>query len=275
MSFSNNSNSSNNSRILGGVLIIAIGVLFFLRQAGITLFPFWFFSWPMILIAVGLFVGFKHGFRGPGWLVLLIVGSFFLIDNILDVHNMRRYLVPAILVGIGVMLIVRPKKKDANWENTKERWRNNFNEPKPWNGNNGGAASNTDASSTTGNSNFSNSTAAADAEKLDAAAIFGGVKKNIVSKNFLGGEAVSIFGGSEIDLSKSDINGTVKIDVTAILGGAKLIVPPNWTVRQEVAAIFGGVDDKREIHTLTTDPNKVLVLKGTAFMGGIEIACYR
>ena len=269
MSFSDK-NSSNNSRVLGGLLIIAIGLIFFLRQSGIALFPYWFSSWPMILIAVGLFVGFKHGFRGPGWLVLLIVGSFFLIDNILDVHNMRRYLVPAILVGIGVMIIVRPKKKDSNWENMKDRWKSNTNEPKSWVSNSGSTASAADT-----NSNFTNTATGTDAEKLDAAAIFGGVKKNIVSKNFLGGETVNIFGGSEIDLSKSDINGTVKIDVTAILGGAKLIVPPNWTIRQEVAAIFGGVDDKREIHTLTTDPNKVLILKGTAFMGGIEIACYR
>jgi predicted membrane protein len=273
MSFSDK-NSSNNSRVLGGLLIIAIGLIFFLRQSGIAFFPYWLFSWPMILIAVGLFVGFKHGFRGPGWLVLLIVGSFFLIDTILDVHNMRRYLVPAILVGIGVMLIVRPKKKDPNRPAMKDSWKSNFNEPKTWNSGST-ATSGTATSDTAATNSFTNSGPTNEAEKLDAAAIFGGVKKNILSKNFIGGEAVSIFGGSEIDLSKADINGTVKIDITAILGGAKLIVPPNWTVRQEVAAIFGGVDDKREIHTLTTDPNKVLVLKGTAFMGGIEIACYR
>jgi predicted membrane protein len=274
MSFSNNSNSSNNSRILGGVLIIAIGMLFFLRQAGITLFPFWFFSWPMILIAVGLFVGFKHGFRGPGWLILLIVGSFFLIDSILDVHSMRRYLVPAILVGIGVMLIVRPKKKDPNRQAMKDSWKSNFNEPKTWNSGST-PTSDTTTSDAAATNSFTNSGYTNEAEKLDAAAIFGGVKKNILSKNFIGGEAVSIFGGSEIDLSKADINGTVKIDITAILGGVKLIVPPHWTIRQEVAAIFGGVDDKREINTLSNDPNKILVLKGTAFMGGIEISCYR
>ncbi|MES2848283.1 MAG: LiaF domain-containing protein, partial [Bacteroidota bacterium] len=113
------------------------------------------------------------------------------------------------------------------------------------------------------------------AEKLDATAIFGAVKKIIVSKNFRGGDATSIFGGSEIDLSKADINGTVKIDVTAILGGVKLIVPPHWTVRQDVTAIFGGVDDKRDTYNVVTAQNKVLILDGTAFMGGIEISSYR
>lgn len=260
-----NNNRTNNSRLFAGLFVIAIGVLFFLKQSGFAIFPYWLFTWPMILIVIGLFVGVKHGFRGAGWIVMLIIGGFFLLDDVLDMYSLRRYLVPAILVGVGIMIIARPKKNDGwggfNNCNTKKR----SDDPAP------------DASSSFQAANDANASTAStdDAEKLNASAIFGAVQKNIVSKNFQGGEVVSVFGGSEINLSKADINGTVTVEVTAIFGGVKLIIPSHWTVRQEVAAIFGGVEDNRDAHSIITIQNKVLILKGTAFMGGIEISSYK
>lgn len=259
-----NDSRPNNSRVFAGLFIIAIGVLFFVRQAGWDIFPYWLFSWPMILIAIGIFVGIRHDFTGSGWLVLLIIGGFFLLDDVLDMYSLRRYLVPAVLVAVGAMLILRPKRGDRWWGRKKE-WRDD------------------DTTATSGVSsgfqptdyNTVNDSNTDESERVDATAIFGAVKKNIVSKNFRGGDATSIFGGSEIDLSKADINGTVRMDVTAILGGVKLIVPSHWTVKQEITAIFGGVEDKRDMHTVIAAPNKILVLDGTAFMGGIEISSYR
>jgi predicted membrane protein len=266
-SANDNNNGSNNSRVLAGLFIISIGVLFFLKQAGLNLFPYWIFSWPMILIAVGLYVGIKHNFRGSGWIILLIIGSFFLLDNVLNLYSLRRYLVPAILVGVGIMLIVRPKNND--------RWKKNWGRRGRFDNINNESTATIAADQDTDYATAGTSSNDTAAEKLNAAAIFGSVNKNIVSKNFMGGEAVSIFGGSEIDLSKADINGTVVVEVTAILGGIKLIVPSHWTVRQEIAAIFGGVEDNRDTKSIITVQNKVLVLKGTAFMGGIEISSYR
>jgi len=256
---------SNNSRVFAGIFIIAIGILFFLKQSGFAVFPYWFFTWPMILIAVGIFSGVKHGFRGAGWLVMIIIGSFFLLDDVMNVYNLRNYMVPAILVGVGAMLIIRPKKNDG-WRFDKDRWKRRTEDQAS-----AAASSFQSADYSTSDSGYADTTE----ERLDATAIFGAVKKNILSKNFRGGDATSIFGGSEIDLSKADINGTVVIDVTAILGGVKLIVPSHWTIRQEIAAIFGGVEDKRDTHSIITVQNKVLILKGTAFMGGIEITSYR
>jgi predicted membrane protein len=268
-----NNNGSNNSRILAGLFIIGIGVLFFLKQTGLNLFPYWIFSWPMILIAIGFFSGIKNNFRGGGWIVLIILGSFFLLDDVLKMYALRPYLVPAILVGVGVMLIVRPKN-DMGWRGRRGR-RGEWGQ---WGSFDNSSSAATDAPASPATDYANTETSAGDtttAEKLDATAIFGSVKKTILSKNFTGGQAVSIFGGSEIDLSKADITGTVIVDVTAILGGVKLIVPSHWTVRQDIAAIFGGVEDKRDTRSVITVQNKILVLKGTAFMGGIEIASYQ
>jgi predicted membrane protein len=68
------------------------------------------------------------------------------------------------------------------------------------------------------------------------------VHKKIVSKNFQGGDdLVTMMGGTEIDLSQADFTGMIRLDITQIMGGTKIIVPPHWEVRSEVTAIFAGL----------------------------------
>jgi predicted membrane protein len=105
---------------------------------------------------------------------------------------------------------------------------------------------------------------------IDATTIFSGVHKKIVSKNFKGGDIVTLMGGTEIDLTQADFTGIVRLDVTQIMGGTKIIVPAHWEVRSEVTAIFAGFEDKRQQPTVT-NPEKVLVIDGTSIFGGIEL----
>ena len=100
------------------------------------------------------------------------------------------------------------------------------------------------------------------------------IKKNIISKNFKGGEIVSILGGTELDLSQADMKEEAILEITTILGGTKLIIPSNWDIKSEAVTIFGGIDDKRKMHTITEAVEKTLILKGTVLFGGIEIKSY-
>ena len=195
--------------------------------------PGWLFSWQMLLIVIGLFNGVRNSFRGIGWLILIVIGSVFLANDLVYDFAFHRYFWPILIIALGLYMIVRPKKKDNFW---------------------------------TGDMNSSE-------DFFDATAIMGGVKKNIISKNFRGGDVTSIFGGSEIILTQADINGTAVLDLTTIFGGAKIIVPSNWTVKSDdLTAILGGYDDKRAIiANASPDPNKVLVLKGLVMFGGIEL----
>jgi hypothetical protein len=80
-------------------------------------------------------------------------------------------------------------------------------------------------------------------------------------------------GGTEIDLTQADFTGVIKLDVTQIMGGTKIIVPAHWEVRSEVTAMFAGFEDKRQ-QPVVINPDKVLILQGTSIFGGIELRNY-
>ena len=109
---------------------------------------------------------------------------------------------------------------------------------------------------------------------LDVHAILGGVKKNVQSKNFKGGEIVCFMGGAEISFMQADIQQPVVLEVNTVFGGTKLIIPGNWEVQTEVAAVFGGVEDKRNFQNQNPDSNKKIILKGSCLFGGVEINNY-
>jgi hypothetical protein len=46
-------------------------------------------------------------------------------------------------------------------------------------------------------------------------------------------------------------------------------VPPDWVVDGQVTAILGGFESKTG--TIATDPSQVLVIRGLAMMGGVEV----
>ena len=57
---------------------------------------------------------------------------------------------------------------------------------------------------------------------FDATTVLGGIHKNILSKNFKGGDITIFMGGAEMNLSQADIQGTAALDITQIMGGTKI-----------------------------------------------------
>ena len=232
---------SNSGNIWAGVFLLVIGALFLARNTSATSIPEWVFTWPMILIAVGLFIGLRHNFRGGTWFFMILLGGAFLVNKIYPEMELRQYIWPAILIIAGLYFIFKPRT--MKW---KEKWSD------------GQYAGSLESTSSHPQDDI-----------IDSTCIFGGTKKNILSKNFKGGEIVNIFGGSEVNLAQADFTGRVELEVTQIFGGTKLYVPANWEVKPEIVAIFGGIEDKRDVVGAQAD--KVLVLKGTSIFGGIDI----
>jgi hypothetical protein len=110
---------------------------------------------------------------------------------------------------------------------------------------------------------------------FESVTVFGENKKQILSKDFKGGESVCFFGGAEINLSQADISGRVSIELVQVFGGTRLIIPSNWKLEtEEMVSVFGGLNDKRQFQNTPTDQSKVLVLRGTCIFGGIDIKSF-
>jgi predicted membrane protein len=239
--------SGRSNNMLTGVFILIIGVAALLK-ATLTDFPDWLFSWQMLLIAFGMFVGLRHNFRGPSWLILILIGGIFLLNEIYPDISFRRYMWPVAIIVVGLFIILRPRR---GWK---------FNPNKKTEG--------------ASDSFFTEDTDYSKEDFVDNTSIFGGAKKIVISKNFKGGDLVNIFGGTELDLSQADFTGVAVIELTTIFGGTKLLVPSNWAVKSEAVTIFGGIEDKRRMQTITEATEKTLYIRGTVIFGGIEIKSF-
>ena len=246
-------------RVWGGLFLLVIGGLLLARASGVF-FPNWFFTWPVLLIGIGLMSGIRHQFKGIGWIFPIVIGGIFLANKISSDFNLRPYLWPILFIAAGVFIIFRPRgrccRRDGPGDSTLKQETliedsNATADEKPhWD-------------DSTNNRN----------DIIDVTAVFGGVKKNVLTKSFRGGDIVTFMGGAEINLTQADFAGRIAIDTFNMFGGTKLIIPPDWDVQSEIVAIFGGVDDKRP-PVSGTSKNKVLYLEGTCLFGGLEIKSY-
>ncbi|WP_299760421.1 DUF5668 domain-containing protein [uncultured Pontibacter sp.] len=262
----NNRGRGTSGKVLAGLLLIAVGVVILASKLNIFFLPYWVFSWQMLLIVIGLFIGFRHNFRKSGWLVLVLIGSVFLINDLFTGFNIRVYFWPILLIGIGLWVMLKPRNRQDHRFNQPEPDRNEADRKQH-------AYTHSAESAEQEPDNRSNSYYSTE-DIVDATAILGGIKKNIISKNFLGGEVVSVFGGTELNLSQADIQHPVVLEATQIFGGTTLIIPPHWQVKSEMVAILGGIEDKRPMLTDGYDLNKVLIIKGTTLFGGLNIKSY-
>ncbi len=251
---SNTTFSSRLCKILAGLILVGVGTILLLHQLG-YLFPEWVISWPMLLIVLGFVSGTLHRFRNPSWILLVAIGAIFLLDSLYPTVNIIRFIWPVASIATGLWVIFGKHRawKHKKWERYQQWAQQNYEAPIH---------------------NMHTSHFHKD-DLLDAVSVFGGIKKNILSKDFKGGEVVTFMGGVELNLTNADIHGHVTLEVVQVLGGTKIIIPSHWEVISEMVAVLGGIEDKRvQIPGTSLSPDKVLVIKGTSVLAGIEIHSY-
>jgi predicted membrane protein len=253
-----NSSNQKSGKALVGLVLLGLGFILLLRTLDIFFIPSWIFSWPVFLILIGVFIGSRQGYDRPSAFMPIAIGALFLSNKIIPGMELSRFFWPFLIIGLGTWLVFGRKKgvlsEDfTNWDKRvdPENKDNHF----------------------TGEAHEQTASGPLTEDKIESVSIFGGVKKNIVSKDFKGGEIVNFFGGCEINLMQADIKGRVKIEVVQVFGGTKIIVPANWTIHSEMVAIFGGIEDKRPPQ-LNAIPDKILVIEGTSIFGGIDIKSF-
>lgn len=101
--------------------------------------------------------------------------------------------------------------------------------------------------------------------------VFGGVKQVVLDEVFKGAEIRNSFGGTVLDLRRTNIEqGETYIDVECNFGGVEIYVPLDWRVDLQANAFLGGCEDKR-VPGVNIDQSRRLVVIGNVSFGGVEI----
>ncbi|AJY75829.1 cell wall-active antibiotics response protein LiaF [Paenibacillus beijingensis] len=132
------------NRLFWGLIVIAVGAAFLMRQSGFIQFDIGELAsdfWPLVLIVIGL-SGMLGGSAGGGrgsfiWAAIMIVlGLVFLGNNLgwitWSVGDVMQFSGPIVLILIGVGLIFKPRRKPS-LPSQDDEWKSYsaYNEPVP------------------------------------------------------------------------------------------------------------------------------------------------
>ncbi len=223
-----------------GLLIVLIGVVLLVREIvmpHINLED----MWPVILIAIGLFIGVKKNFRNNAWWILIFIGTVNLIpaQRIFGVDSSKLVWPAALIIG-GLMIVFRSNKRHHNWKDHMQ------------------VVTSSDST-------------------LNIDVTFGGRKEIVTSKEFRGGNISTSFGGTEVNMTQADSSvQPMVLNVKVFCGGVELVIPSHWELKNEIDPVMGSIEDKRTMHTAQAagEQKRVLILRGTCTCGGVEIKSY-
>jgi len=233
---------SGRAHLLLGIVLMFLGLFLIADLADIIPWRLrdFLFTWQALLIILGLIFLSNKENKGTG-VILIVIGSFFLLPRILDVpHYWGSLFWPAILILIGLVVIFGSRKGGRGGTYFGGHKRHASNED--W---------------------------------LDDVSVFGGGDRIVNSQQFKGGKLTHIFGGSKIDFTRAQLSpGRNHLEVVMIFGGTKLILPERWDVKVEVTSVFGGFSDKRVKSIVVSDTDRSLHITGVNVFGGGEIVNY-
>lgn len=227
-----------NNRVVIGVILVLAGLFLVIRNTGF--FPDFIdhvvFSWPMLLVTIGLVMTLGASEKTAG-VIVMAVGGFFMIPLVFrETFHMYNMFWPSIFIIIGVIFIVTKRK---GWNSVTSK----------------GVIGD---------------------DYIDYVNVFSGGERQIVSENFRGGKISAVFGGIELDLTKAKLApGRNELEIACVFGGATIIVPDYWYVTIEVTPVLGGFSDSRKLSPgRSVESSSQLVIKGAVVFGGGEVKSY-
>ena len=222
----------NVGRILLGLVVVALGVLFLLDSAGLldagTTIDHW---WPVAVIALGglqLLQG--AGARVNAWLLVAAGGVLLLFTTDTVEGDLWNYAWPVAIIAVGIALLTR--------------WRGTATRPAD----------------------------AGPDDALTATGIFGGPTVATGSQQFHSASLTAIFGGVTLDLrgARPAPDGAI-VTATAAFGGIDILVPHDWNITTSGTPLFGGVEDKTDHPDRIAADAPALHVDALALFGGVEI----
>ena len=237
---------SPGARLFMAAFLIVAGTLLFLGNLGVLpIQSIWSF-WPLLIVGLGIskFVNAPSQTHRLLGVLLAVFGILFTLINTGVIHIRERdhsWPVSMLLIALGMAMLIRVlDKRDPG----QALWSGPRREP-------GGDVSNL----------------------LSDLSVMGSVKRRLDAADFRGGSALAILGNIELDLRHSRITDpgqTVYLEVSAILGAAKIRVPENWRVRINGAGLMGNYEDKTVPAAAGVDA-PTLFVSGYSILGAVEI----
>ena len=221
-------------RLVLGLGIILIGILFLLGNMDIIDPHDYLHYWPVIIMIIGIAYLIQCQ-QGPGriWgVILTFIGAAMLLDRLYFIHFSLWDYWPLILVVVGIMMIVKASSHRHHLTSS-------------------------DAETKDANS------------FIKAVAIMGGFKRINNSQDFKGGELTAIMGGFELDLRDASIKGEAGHRYFYNDGWYVDAYSGRLACHHLMYLLLWVDMMTKLVHP--KESTKRLIIKGTTIMGGIEI----
>ncbi len=229
----------NTQKIILGIALVLVGIIFALNALGIFEIDIFFPGWWTLFIIIPSFVGLFGKHDRFGSLIGLAIGVALLLSaqNIIDLSLLWKLFVPIILILFGIKIIFNTSRNRQTSE-TINNLRNN------------------------GLSHGKDTVA------------FSSQNINYDGKVFEGAALDAVFGSISLDLRNAIFEQDSVITASAIFAGIDIIVPNYVQVKIESNSIFGAVSDKRNYSNYQNpqaDSAITLYVEGTCLFGGVDI----
>jgi len=222
-------------RIVFGLVVIALGVLFTLDNLGVIAAGEILRWWSALLVIYGLgrLTGTCCRRNVTAGVFFTLLGALLLLRELGIVGLDPWDFWPVVLIAFGASMLT------GAWRRARDA--------------NAPVAPGTDAGST-----------------FSQFVVWAGIERKVTAQDFRGGDVTAVMGGAEIDLRPARMpGGRAVVDLTVIWGGVELFVPTDWQVTVEALPLMAGIEDATKAPT--GEVRGHLVLRGVVLMGGVEI----
>ncbi len=228
----------NKHKYIFGVFLIVFGIVLLLGSFGFMNLSFgdligtW---WPLVIVFIGVKKIIENNRSIESGSITLLIGIL-LQANQLDMLPMGFWSTfwPLLLILVGVLTII---KKNKNYGKILD----------------------------------SDKQTSYSEDFIEVNAIFSGVDRIVVSRNFQGGNVSSIFSGVKLDLREAVIKDDFKeLNIDVVFAGAEILIPFNWQVDAKGTPVFGGFEDKTRFSNNEIEKRIVTINYNITF-GGLII----
>ena len=248
---------SHPHRVQGAVfasLLIAAGLLLLLFNTGYLPDEYKpvIFSWPMLLVAIGILFIFSPHKRIPGFFLSLL-GLLLLLPKLnaggFTCLKGNGWAIGLIIGGSLLLFsILRSRSHICRMGRRRGYYYRRFSSFHP------------------------HRMPDEESGRIATSYVFSGGKEKVTSQNFKGGEIDCVFGAAEIDFMDAQLaEGDNTLNVSAVFGGVTLYIPAHWKVELRQDAVLGSMEDKRARLTFDVNEHRTLIIRASMVFGGGEI----